>query len=127
MGFFDRFINTEVENEDPFWNSVTSEEQLDEILDTSIEKPLVILKHSNQCGTSFFAKRNLELINKSEHENVDFFLIDVIHQRALSRYLSERIGVRHESPQLFVIKNSEIIWHGSHHQVNEKNLKVALN
>ena len=59
-------------------------------------------------------------------ENVDFYLIDVIQDRIVSRYLSDKMGLRHESPQLLILHEGRIIWHGSHHQVNEDNLKSAM-
>lgn len=127
MGFLNRFFSSEQAKEDSFWRTVSSEEILDDILAPSNERPQVIFKHSNQCGTSFFAKKNLEVVNKTELEQVDLHLIDVIHQRMLSRYLSEKVGVRHESPQLFVLKEGQVIWSGSHHQVNADNLMNAIN
>lgn len=127
MGFLNRFFSSEQAKEDSFWRTVSSEEILDDILAPSNKRPQVIFKHSNQCGTSFFAKKNLEVVNKTELEQVDLHLIDVIHQRMLSRYLSEKVGVRHESPQLFVLKEGQVIWSGSHHQVNADNLMNAIN
>lgn len=127
MGFLDRFFDSRDTHEDTFWNTISNEQELDDIIKSSIGKPKVIFKHSNQCGTSFFAKRNLEITDKDSLERVDIYLIDVIRQRALSRYFGDKVGVRHESPQLFVLKDGAVVWHGSHHQVNENNLKTAIN
>lgn len=127
MGFLDRFFDSEHGKEDPFWEIVNSEEDIDGIIMSSNKKPQVIFKHSNQCGTSFFAKKNLEIINRNELNDVDLHLIDVIRQRTISRYLSEKIGVRHESPQLLVLSNGDVVWHGSHHRVDADNLISAIN
>lgn len=126
MGIFDRFFKDDEKREKMFWNIISLESKVDDIIEISHHKPQVIFKHSNQCGTSFFAKRNLENIKKDTFENVDFYLIDVIQDRIVSRYLSEKIGLRHESPQLLILHEGRIIWHGSHHQVNEDNLKSAM-
>ncbi len=126
MGFLDRFFDSTEIQSDSFWASITGEDEIDAIILSSNECRQVIFKHSNQCGTSFFAKKNLETLDKSTIGSAYFYLIDVIRQRNLSRYFEEKVGVRHESPQLFVIFKGEIIWHGSHHQVNEENLKIAL-
>jgi len=44
-------------------------------------------------------------------------LVDVLRSRALSQALSARAQVRHESPQLLVLKNGGVVWHGSHWRV----------
>ena len=87
MGIFDRFFKDDEKREKMFWNIISLESTVDDIIEISHHKPQVIFKHSNQCGTSFFAKRNLENIKKDTFENVDFYLIDVIQDRIVSRYL----------------------------------------
>ncbi len=127
MGFLDRFFDNSKPDTNPFWEIISNEHQLDEIILLSEGKPQVILKHSNQCGTSFFAKKNLEMIDGKYLEGVDLYLVDVISQRGLSTILGEKVGVRHQSPQLIVLFNGKVIWHGSHQHVNEENLIKALN
>ncbi len=125
MGFFDRFFYSE-SSEDSIWNSLSGTDEVDELLMLSNEHAQVVFKHSNSCGTSFFAKRNLDAIPPEKTEDVTFYLIDVIRNRRVSLYLSDKLGIRHESPQLFVIRNGEVVWHGSHEMVNSQNLLQAL-
>ncbi len=122
MGIFSQLFDKTPIGTDPFWEIIDSESMIDEIMLSSNNQQQIILKHSNQCGTSFFAKKDLETIDKSEFEGVGFYLIDVIRQRSLSQYLSEKVGVKHQSPQLIILRNAEVIWHGSHNQVNANSL-----
>lgn len=127
MGFLDGLFGSSKGDQKPqFWNSIHSKEEVDAILMHSMEQPQVILKHSNQCATSFFAKKNLELIPLEDLSAADLYIVDVIRQRAISRYVEEKMQIRHESPQLLVIKNGEVAWHGSHHSVQEDYLLKAL-
>lgn len=105
------------------WKNLTVEEELDHILSESTRKPQVLYKHSSRCATSFFALKNIETLNPLEQEQADFYLVDVIAQRELSRYIADKFGIRHESPQLFVFKNGEIVWHGSHNQIQSNVIK----
>ena len=127
MGFLDRFFDNSKPDENSFWNVISSETQIDEIILLSEDKPQIILKHSNKCGTSFFAKKNLETIDRKHLEGVDIYSVDVIKQRELSILLGEKVEVRHQSPQLIVLFNSKVIWQGFHQHVNEENVIKALN
>ncbi|MBO6536570.1 MAG: bacillithiol system redox-active protein YtxJ [Balneolaceae bacterium] len=126
MGFLSNLFGSENNEQAQFWNTVSEPSDIDAIVMQSMERPQVILKHSNQCATSFFAKKNLELIPLEDLENADLYIIDVIRQRPLSRYLEQKVQVRHESPQLLVLMNGEVAWHGSHHQVQSEYLLQTL-
>ncbi len=99
------------------WQKLSVEEEVDHLISASSEKPQVLYKHSSRCATSYFTLKNIETLTSLEKEQVDFFMVDVIGQRPLSMYIADKLDVRHESPQLFVFKDGEIIWHGSHNQI----------
>jgi bacillithiol system protein YtxJ len=127
MGFLESLFGDGGESsEKVLWQSVTEEGQVDEIIISSNQKLQVILKHSTRCGTSFFAKKNLDSIPEEQLGQVDLYIINVIRHRPVSKYLADKLGVRHESPQLFVVKGGQVQWHGSHMSVNERNLLQAL-
>lgn len=121
MSFFDNLSNIFDTNSNGRgsvnWKGISEEKDIDDILAASNHKPQVIYKHSPRCGTSYLALRNLESMSAETDQRADFYMVDVISKRSVSAYISERLGIRHESPQLFVIKNEQVIWHGSHYQV----------
>ena len=94
----------------------------DEILSASV---VVLYKHSPICGVS---SRVFRLIEKFAVENpdIDVHQIDVIAQRALSTYIAQRYGVRHESPQVLVIVDNSVVYNDSHFGISESAIVDAL-
>jgi bacillithiol system protein YtxJ len=94
------------------WISLTTEEQLDQILAKSAEKPQVIFKHSTRCSTSAMVLNRLERSEAPSH--IDFYFLDLIAYRSLSNKIAEKLNVYHESPQVLLIRNGECIYDESH-------------
>lgn len=126
MGFLDKILGSTKEKEEELWFQISTTQDADGVIKASNQKTQVILKHSGSCGISFFAKKGLDSIPNEELESVDMYIVDVIHDRNLAYYLADRFSVRHESPQILIIKNEKVIWHGSHNAVNPENLFQAL-
>ncbi|WP_421775221.1 bacillithiol system redox-active protein YtxJ [Gracilimonas sp.] len=130
MGILDSIGNlfgTEDQPKNKFnWKELTSEEEVADVLQTSNEKPQVIYKHSSRCATSYFALKNVESITAEIQEQADFHMVDVIGHRPVSMHIAEKLGIRHESPQLFVIKDGEVVWCGSHNQIQAEVLEDLL-
>ena len=118
MGFFSRAKSDDDHTSKIPWKELSSTAEVDDAIMASNSNPQVILKHSPRCGISFMAKRNLDHMPKLD--NVGYFLIDVIRDRAVSQYLAEKLGIRHESPQAFVLKEGTVTWHGSHHRITDE-------
>ncbi|MTI87074.1 MAG: bacillithiol system redox-active protein YtxJ [Balneolaceae bacterium] len=108
------------------WGLINSVEQVKDILAASESRPQVIFKHSSRCATSFFARNDLETFPEEEKPNLDFHLVDVICNRGESMFIAERLAVRHESPQVFVLYKGRVIWNGSHHRVQSQNVIEAI-
>ncbi len=126
MGFLDSIFGSDTPKEKGVWNQLFQKEEVDEVFLSSNDAPQIILKHSNSCGTSYFAKKNIESITEGELGDSKLHLVDVIRSRPISNYLADKVGVRHESPQVFVIKNGEVKWHASHGLVTADNVLNAI-
>ena len=126
MVFFNNLFSGTGEKPADIWTPLNSDEEVEEVIQASGETPQVILKHSTSCGTSFFAKRHIEGVASKYANHVDFNIIDVIRSRTVSEYLAQKLKIRHESPQVFVIKKGEVIWNGSHSHANAGNVSKAL-
>lgn len=128
MGLFDFFkSNSESNNVSMQWNSIESEAKLEEIIEKSNIKPQIIFKHSSSCGVSYFAKRSLDTEEIVNNPEFDSYLVDVIRDRSLSLKIAEIMSIRHESPQLLIIKNGIVSWHGSHNSVRAEKVFDAIN
>ena len=83
-------------------------------VDSAFSEPLaVVYKHSPLCPTSGIAYEEMSTLRRL-HGDVPVYLVDVVHSRPLSRYIAERVGIVHASPQAIILKAGVPAWHGSH-------------
>ena len=81
---------------------------------SALAEPLaVVYKHSPICPTSGIAYEEIRSLHRLQ-QDVPVYLVDVIHSRPLSRYIAERLGVVHQSPQAIIVRSGVPAWHGSH-------------
>ena len=98
--------------------SLTSADDLDAILKAPLA---VVYKHSTRCPISALAADQVSEFAE-EHPDVPVFVVDVIADRALSRDVATRVGVTHHSPQVIVLSQGRVVWHGSHFDVRAPEL-----
>ncbi len=85
----------------------------------------VLFKHSTRCPVSAYVID--EVFDFAEtHPDWPVYVLKVIEQRTLSNAATERLGVRHESPQAFVIHQGDIRWHGSHNEITAETLQQQI-
>ncbi len=104
------------------WIHLTSEEQLNDIIKNSQQKPQIIFKHSTRCSISALAFQRLQ--KADQPTDVDFYLLDLIANRRLSNSVAETFKVHHESPQVLVIKNGECVFNESHMGISMNDIKA---
>ena len=99
--------------------------QLNEIMNFSNEKPVVIFKHSTRCSVSRFALKQFE--NEFDlGDKVDAYFLDLLEHRAISNEIASRFGVYHQSPQLLLIKEGKCVYNVSHSDIDAEELKGKL-
>lgn len=76
----------------------------------------VIYKHSPVCGLSSIAAGEVAAFREN-NPDTPIYLVDVIRNRAVARAVERRAGVRHESPQVLVLREGEVVWDASHRAV----------
>jgi bacillithiol system protein YtxJ len=100
---------------------------LEELLATSGERPVVVFKHSTTCPVSARAHREWETFVAGEAASkVQLAWVRVIEERPISLALAEKVNVRHESPQALVIKDGKALWNASHRGVTAAALTEAI-
>lgn len=97
------------------WLPLENETQLDELNEQSKTKPCIIFKHSTRCSISAMAKARLD--KEEAQEAVDFYYLDLLAYRALSNKIAELYQVRHESPQVLLIKSETCTYEESHNGI----------
>lgn len=109
------------------WNSLTSAEQINKIKEESEQQPIVIFKHSTSCSISATAKNRLERQwDSAGLENVKPYYLDLLSYRSVSNQIASTFEVRHESPQLLLIRNGECTSDWSHMGIRLEEVKKAL-
>jgi len=107
------------------WHNLTSEKEVDKILEDSNSKPVLIFKHSTTCGISHGAKNRLDT-NWQLNEEIAPYYLDLLTYRSVSNYIAEKLQVNHQSPQVILLKNEEVVYHTSHHDINADKIGTAL-
>ncbi len=126
MSIIDRLFGTFEETLHEDWHKLTEEAQIQEIIQSSYEKPVVIFKHSTRCGTSSMAKHSLETAWDFQNTELDFYYLDLIVFRSVSNKVAETFKVVHHSPQILLIKDGEAVYDTSHHNISIGTLRKAL-
>ncbi|WP_221391204.1 bacillithiol system redox-active protein YtxJ [Dyadobacter sp. NIV53] len=105
------------------WITITNEE---EVLDISKSANYAIIyKHSPRCMTSLMAYRQLKSeVSAANDIDVPIYMVDVIKNRQESQFVAKTFEIRHESPQVLVVKNGVCVYNTSHEAIS---LKAMLN
>ena len=103
------------------WISLTNLSELDKIKEDSFYRILkFIFKHSTRCSISKMVLSRFESTNNSASLSV--YLLDLLNYRDLSNQIADDFNVKHESPQLLVIKDGKCHTHSSHTSIHQLNL-----
>lgn len=98
------------------WEYLSDIEGLDSIIERSSNETVGIFKHSTRCSISSMAKSRIET-NFSD-QSPSLYLLDLITYRSVSNEIAERFGIRHESPQIILIRNGKAVYNASHGRIN---------
>lgn len=83
-------------------------------------QPVVLFLHDPDCPISARAYRQVA------HVGGMVLLIDVRHGQQLSQRIESRTGIRHESPQVIVLRQGQARWSASHYEVTTHAMALAL-
>ncbi|GAB3826316.1 bacillithiol system redox-active protein YtxJ [Pontibacter rugosus] len=109
------------------WHPLTSVEQLNEVIEESKSKPVVIFKHSTSCSISATAKSRLERKwDDADLNDVKAYYLDLLKYRSVSNEIAEVLEVHHESPQLLLVKDGQCTYEASHLGISVDELKSQV-
>ncbi|HZS44024.1 MAG TPA: bacillithiol system redox-active protein YtxJ [Blastocatellia bacterium] len=110
-------------------------DELKAVIGDSDKSPVILFKHSLTCPISAHAFREM---NKFQAEGSDegpivgpiispiIRMIVVQRSRSISDAVANQLGVRHESPQVILVRNGKAVWHASHYDITEESLHELL-
>jgi len=93
---------------------------MDALFSRSVHEPVLVFKHDPWCIISVVAHRELSQLGG------EIPTVDVAGARELSLGLAERTGVRHESPQVLILRDGEAVWSASHGAITAAAVARAL-
>lgn len=103
-----------------------TKEDLDKVWDMSQEKPVLLFKQSTTCPVSAEAFNQFNAFVDETDLDVGTYFVKVRETREVSNRIAEETGVQHQSPQIFLIKGKEVLWHTSHSHITQEAIKEAL-
>ncbi|MAD98582.1 MAG: bacillithiol system redox-active protein YtxJ [Flavobacteriaceae bacterium] len=104
----------------------TQAEQLENMLEESITKPVLIFKHSTRCGISRMVLKRFENSVEKYAQQYRLYYLDLLNYRELSNSIADKFEVVHESPQILVIKNGQVVHSASHYDILEINFEKFI-
>jgi bacillithiol system protein YtxJ len=98
---------------------MTSKQDVDDALgqDTAI-----LFKHSTRCPISAAARAEMERYLEL-NPDAPVYTVDVNDDSETSRYLAEKTGIEHQSPQVIIARGGQPAWHANHFDVRADDLQ----
>ncbi len=108
------------------WIELKSPDQLETLRAESKNQPVIIFKHSTTCSVSSTALNRLERNwQEDEMTSVKSYYLDLHSYREISRKIADLFEVEHQSPQVIILKNGEVVFHKSHFDIDFASIKNA--
>ena len=95
---------------------VEEERRLSGLADLRDQDVAVLFKHSPSCGVSWAAQTQVKKFTAS-HPEIPVYTVLVRQERELSREIATSTGIRHESPQVIIMRRGVAVADASHQDV----------
>ena len=113
--------------EGPHVRELKSFKAMKKALKKSKREPILIFKHSTICPINARAAyRFNQWIEDQGDDKPKIYFVKVIESRPVSLELAKNLSVKHESPQILLIKDGESRWDTSHEDITAENIDKAL-
>ena len=101
-------------------------EMLEAAIAESVDRPVLLFKHSRTCGISCEALDELHSHLEGGPADAGYKMITVQSHRRVSDSVTERLGIRHETPQAIVLRHGRPVWNASHFRITAAEIARAL-
>lgn len=121
MGLFDNLFKKEGgerEDRNSFWNVLSQENQLEEIMKESYSIPVLIFKDSTRCIISSMAIKQFRNDYSASKEQLKSYYLDLLTYRSVSNAVAEQFEVFHQSPQVLLIKEGKCVYSETHNSIS---------
>lgn len=100
--------------------SLTTATDLDDLFQRSQEGPIILFKHSLTCPVSSSAYQEMRQLSR------EVAIIVLQSSRDVSLETERRTGVRHESPQVIIVRDGAAVWNASHWAIKTDTVESAF-
>lgn len=121
MGFLDKLFGSKRIKP---WKMLDTVQQVKNAVDTSYDKPCIILKYNPLVFAGEFLLMNTEdQVQKiPEYDEANYFLLNTMMNSDLVEVLTSRFDFPDENPQFLIIRNNRLIFNKAHEEINLKSL-----
>lgn len=92
------------------------------LLEKSTDQPFLLFKLSMTCFSSISAKKELQALQTE----LPIYVVIVQLDRDVSNAIEQDLGVKHESPQLLILKDGRGIWQATHYHIKKSTVYEAI-
>ena len=86
---------------------------------------VMVFKHSTACPVSWSAHRQVQKFMES-HPEYPLYIVPVIQERSASNSIAQMTSVRHESPQVILLKDGSVVAAISHGEITASQLERLI-
>ncbi|MFD1205108.1 bacillithiol system redox-active protein YtxJ [Sporosarcina contaminans] len=101
---------------------IKTSEEWKNIVEQSRKAPIFVLKHSATCPISASGHHVFEHYETS----ISKYYLIVQKNRSISNEIEKDLNVRHETPQVLLLKDGEAVWYASHYDISKSSMKSAV-
>lgn len=99
----------------------------EQVLAKSKKGPVFVFKHSTTCGISASAAYRVnKWLEDAPESTPEFYFVIVRSRRPVSNAIEGKLQVKHESPQLLLIRDEKSLWDTDHGAITSSSIEEAL-
>lgn len=103
---------------------LTSQSDWTDALEKSSDGPVLIFKHSTACSVS--AKAHPEMAEVGKTEDIPTYKVVVQEARPVSDAIEADLEIRHETPQVLLVEEGQVMFNASHFDVTAEAIRDEL-
>jgi len=99
------------------WIKLQDINQLNKNISKEKDSLIVLFKHSTGCLFSKIIFFRFKKTIKKQNGQLTLYYLDVLKYRELSNEIASQYNIQHETPQVLVIKNGQLMTSASHSEI----------
>jgi len=99
-------------------DNITTIDEWKNILEKSKNDVQIVYKHSNTCAVCTNIQDLLNSVLNDDKLKHKIYKVIVHDNRDVSDQIEKDLALKHESPQLILIKNTEVLYFANHYDIN---------